>query len=193
MAKLTQEDFIQRCKKKHNNYYGYHNLVYVRLLDKVVVTCPIHGDYIVIAANHLRGDRCTHCARKITSSMRTLKFEDFLEKSLESHGGLCNIYLIRCYNEVEDFYKVGITVNGLNQRFRTDLAMPYSYQTVFFKQGKVEDIVELETEIHHKVRTFRYTPKIQFGGSVKECFTKGGLESTISMLNEFKEFNIGTS
>ena len=87
MAKLTQDDFIQRCKNKHNNYYSYLNLVYVRLLDRVVVTCPTHGDYSVIAANHLRGDRCMHCARKITSSMRKLKFEDFLEKSLECHGG----------------------------------------------------------------------------------------------------------
>ena len=57
----------------------------------------------------------------------------------------------------------------------------------------VGDVIELETEIHHKVRAFRYTPKIKFCGSVKECFTKDGLESTISMFKEFKEFNNGTS
>lgn len=185
----AKDDFLSKACEIHGGLYSYNIDEYLNCKLHISITCNnCDNVFMQTPDNHLQGKGCPDC-----NSISVYSKSVYVENSKKRHGGLCNIYLIRCYNEVEDFYKVGITVHNLNQRFGTDLAMPYSYQTMFFKQGKVEDIVELETEIHHKVRAFRYAPKIQFGGSVKECFTKGGLESTISMFKEFKEFNNGTS
>lgn len=51
--KLSQEEFIERCKKKHNNYYSYDKTVYTGMSndDYIIVTCPIHGDFKQLAAN----------------------------------------------------------------------------------------------------------------------------------------------
>ena len=55
--KLSQEEFIERCKKKHNNYYSYDKTVYTGMSndDYIIVTCPIHGDFKQLAAGHIRG------------------------------------------------------------------------------------------------------------------------------------------
>lgn len=53
--KLSQEEFIERCKKKHNNYYSYDKTVYTGMSndDYIIVTCPIHGDFKQLAAGHI--------------------------------------------------------------------------------------------------------------------------------------------
>lgn len=62
--KLSQEEFIERCKKKHNNYYSYDKTVYTGMSndDYIIVTCPIHGDFKQLAAGHIRGKGCKDCA-----------------------------------------------------------------------------------------------------------------------------------
>ena len=62
--KLLQEEFIERCKKKHNGYYSYDKTVYTGMSndDYIIVTCPIHGDFKQLAAGHIRGKSCKDCA-----------------------------------------------------------------------------------------------------------------------------------
>ena len=45
--KLSQEEFIERCKKKHNNYYSYDKTVYTGMSndDYIIVTCPTRHLY----------------------------------------------------------------------------------------------------------------------------------------------------
>lgn len=54
--RLTLEEFITRSKEKHNNYYSYEKTIYINLQHKVIVTCPIHGDFQQLAMNHIK--RC---------------------------------------------------------------------------------------------------------------------------------------
>ena len=54
-------------------------------------------------------------------------------------------------------------------------------------EGNVADVVDFETVVHRANTIYHYLPQIKFGGSVRECFTKEGLDSTIKMFNDFKE------
>lgn len=69
--KLSQEEFIERCKKKHNSYYSYDKTVYTGMSndDYIIVTCPIHGDFKQLAAGHIRGKGCKDCAGTITKNV----------------------------------------------------------------------------------------------------------------------------
>lgn len=72
------ESFIREANLVHNNKYLYTNTKYIDCYTKVVITCPIHGDFEQAPTNHLSGDGCVKCS-KIT-------FEDFLLKARKIHG-----------------------------------------------------------------------------------------------------------
>ncbi len=40
-----QEKFIEESKKVHNNFYNYDKVDYRGKDVKVIITCPIHGDF----------------------------------------------------------------------------------------------------------------------------------------------------
>lgn len=59
---LTQNEFIQRCKKIHGNTYSYKKVLYTTTKNTIVITCKQHGDFEQKAAKHLRGQGCKKCA-----------------------------------------------------------------------------------------------------------------------------------
>lgn len=59
---MTTNDFIKRAKDVHNNYYTYSRTIYINKNEKVIITCPIHGDFQQLPFNHLRGNKCPLCA-----------------------------------------------------------------------------------------------------------------------------------
>lgn len=55
--------FVEKAKKKHGNKFDYSKTEYVSLLKKVIVICPIHGEFEQVAKAHLGGAGCLKCAR----------------------------------------------------------------------------------------------------------------------------------
>jgi len=43
--KITNDAFIERANAKHNNKYDYSKLEYIHNTKKIVVICPIHGEF----------------------------------------------------------------------------------------------------------------------------------------------------
>jgi hypothetical protein len=66
---MTKQTFINKASIKHNNKYTYDHLVYVDSKSKVVITCPIHGDFQQTPGNHLYGQGCPGC--RISKSKET--------------------------------------------------------------------------------------------------------------------------
>lgn len=56
--KLTNEEFIERCKIKHRNRYTYNNTIYINMHTNIIVTCKKHGDFEIKAYSHSRGNNC---------------------------------------------------------------------------------------------------------------------------------------
>lgn len=55
--RLTQEEFINRAKEIHPEY-NYDKSVYVNAKTKVIVTCPIHGDFLATPSSFIMGAKC---------------------------------------------------------------------------------------------------------------------------------------
>lgn len=82
MKKFTQEEFINRCRKKHNNYYDYSLSQYTKCYEKIIVICPQHGQFTVTANDHLKGSNCAKCSRQ----KNTLSLNDFITRAVQKHG-----------------------------------------------------------------------------------------------------------
>lgn len=74
MARLTQEEFVARCNVKHNNQYNYSKTRYTTTRDKIIVTCLQHGDFYVLADNHLRKSGCPKCGTQLGAKSTTLSY-----------------------------------------------------------------------------------------------------------------------
>ena len=61
-TRKTQAQFIEQALAKHNAKYTYNNTVYINDTSKVIITCPIHGDFEQSASSHLQGCGCRKCS-----------------------------------------------------------------------------------------------------------------------------------
>lgn len=81
----STENFINQCKKVWGNLYTYDKTVYVNSLQKVIITCPIHGDFLTRPADFLRHHGCPKCKSnktKITNhSFKISNKEEFVKKA----------------------------------------------------------------------------------------------------------------
>lgn len=79
--KYTTESFIEKAKKVHGNKYGYSKVEYKGIKYKIVIICPIHGEFLITPDNHLRGQGCPKC-----SKLYNYTTEEYVEKLKEKYG-----------------------------------------------------------------------------------------------------------
>lgn len=65
---LTSEEFIAKSKKLFPNMLTYDKVVYTGSKNKVTLTCKTHGDFDIIAGEHLRKGRRRYACPICTSS-----------------------------------------------------------------------------------------------------------------------------
>ena len=76
--RLTTDEFILAASLKHNDKYDYSKVVYVHSDIKVIITCPIHGDFPQTPGGHLSGRGCNECRKDLVSVQHTLSQEEFI-------------------------------------------------------------------------------------------------------------------
>jgi len=69
-------DFIKKSKEIHNNKYNYDKVDYYDNNTKVIITCPIHGDFLQTPSGHKRGYGCKSCTITV-SKEETLWLNSF--------------------------------------------------------------------------------------------------------------------
>lgn len=87
------------------------------------------------------------------------------------------------FDDVENFYKIGITVHGTNKRFRNFNSMPYDFHILYTVTDDVNRIWDLEKHLFSKFRSYSYSPMCYFGGSILECF-KFDVEQEFEVISE---------
>jgi G:T-mismatch repair DNA endonuclease (very short patch repair protein) len=101
-VRLSQEEFITKCKEVHDNFYGYENSVYTGVANYITITCPKHGSFEQRAYNHRNGTGCPSCnIEKRTGNLRKSP-EKFIEQSKLVHG--------------ETYKYEGIVYNGSHEK-----------------------------------------------------------------------------
>ena len=60
-VRKTNDEFIKESILVHDNKYSYKKTKYIKNQKKVIITCPIHGDFEQRPLSHLNGNGCPNC------------------------------------------------------------------------------------------------------------------------------------
>ena len=72
----------------HGNKYDYTKVVYINCMEHVIISCPIHGDFLQTPNNHLVGKGCAKCG-SITGGLNgRLTTSQFITNSIAIHGSI---------------------------------------------------------------------------------------------------------
>jgi hypothetical protein len=88
----SHEQFIIECKEVWNTKYTYEKTKYVDSKTKVIITCPIHGDFTTNPPDFLNGHGCPKCKGQKTSifnkNTKTDTLETFIDKATLMYNNL---------------------------------------------------------------------------------------------------------
>jgi hypothetical protein len=82
-VKSSVEEFIEKAKIVHSDFYDYSQVVYKKSNIKVIIGCFEHGSFEQIPGNHLHGQGCPYCGGGVKSSTHK-----FIDRVKVVHGGL---------------------------------------------------------------------------------------------------------
>lgn len=87
--KITQQDFIDRCKEQFGDRYHYNKTVYTNIRSNVLVECNEHGVFEKNARSLLKGSGCKECNNKWNNYVkrRRMTTEEFIIKANDKHEG----------------------------------------------------------------------------------------------------------
>lgn len=158
----TLIDFINQSNVVHNNKYNYSNAIYINDSTKLIINCPIHGNFLQIPNKHLQGRGCKKCSRENNN---------FKKLDWTSKKGIATFYILKCWNENESFNKYGICTGEIENRYNSKTKMPYNYVIETKAQSDNRSTIwELEEKYKKNELLVKYKPQIYFKGS-SECFT----------------------
>lgn len=159
--------FIIRANEVHGEgRYDYSRSIYISSREKIKIMCSEHGFFEQPASNHLQGNGCSACATELAGGYSR---SDYVRICDKNNNGNASLYVIRCYNGSESFYKIGRTSTSLQTRFHNRQKMPYSFESLYIVSGRAGYIYDLEVRLHSLLKSCKHKPSIDFRGHT-ECF-----------------------
>lgn len=163
------EAFKLKANQMHDGKYEYVEKTYKSNTGHVDIICPIHGTFSQNAVSHSNGGKgCPECAKDASGWSYTKWAE---QGDTSCHFDAYKVYVIRCWNATETFYKIGKTFLTVGKRFYNKERMPYEWELVHTYIGSSKYISDLEVELLRKHQDYVYTPLVPFAGSQRECFS----------------------
>ncbi|MHB8871073.1 MAG: GIY-YIG nuclease family protein [Candidatus Doudnabacteria bacterium] len=157
--------FIEKSKTKFGTNLSYDKTKYVDSRINVTVTCSVHGDFDITPNRFEQSIHgCPECGKEARFGFSKTSFTNACK------DGVGYIYCILCYDEVENFIKIGITSNkDLKYRFGKSAIFPYQYKMLAIEKSHPDIIFFIENLLHRKYRHLKHKPTKEFHGD-SECF-----------------------
>lgn len=177
---MTNEEFIERARKVHNDKYDYSKVRYEKSDKKVKIICPDHGEFEQIARNHLFGQGCPKCFFEKSEFEKNVF--DFIKTNLPDVDIIENDRTILNGKEIDIYIpslKIGFELNGLiwhSEKFGIDKKYHLNKTKKCLEQGiKLIHIFEDEwnnkTEIC-KSKILSIISKTKNRIYARQCFVK---------------------
>lgn len=159
----TNEEFIAEAQAVHGNKYDYSQTVYELGQQKVAIICPSHGLFMQEPASHINGGSgCPHCAKEQAR-------QGWVNRA---RGRSAVLYFLRFFDAQEEFYKVGITLYSVRQRYasKRDLA-GYQFEVLAtHTSSNAAAVYDWEQSIITTFAHLAHRPSRPFNGAT-ECFS----------------------
>lgn len=93
-VRRTTESFIKECQNKYPNVsFDYSKVIFKTLKTKVIIECPIHGDFEILPQNFLKDSNiygCPKCGFENGGTKRRITISEFIQRAKEVHGDRYN-------------------------------------------------------------------------------------------------------
>ena len=149
----------------YGNKYDFEILSTDRHVGKVKLICPIHGEVLIDNDYIFAGCGCIKCNTN-------------WEKS-------DTLYIVKLTNNLESFYKLGIThiVKNKPSRYKSYKKMGYEIEQIYLKTfDSYEECFQKELALKQLIKNNLYKPIIWENKCSTECFDKNLLEIVIDNL-----------
>ena len=93
--------------KVHNNFYSYNKFTYTQAKNKIIITCPIHGDFEQGYASHKRGQGCAKCCY----DRNRLTQKETIDNFIAIHNNFYNYDKVR-YSRSDEKITITCLVHG---------------------------------------------------------------------------------
>jgi predicted nucleic acid-binding Zn-ribbon protein len=158
----TLEEFLIRAKEKHGTYYDYSEVVFSTLKDKVRIKCPVHGEFVQKAGDHLLYYGCPKCGKAKAVKNTTKDTAWFVEQARKVHGDKYD-YSKTVYTKAKDPLiitcpKHGDFIQKASSHIHINHGCPHCAN---FYGKSVEDFIEDAKEVHGNL--YDYTETVYTG------------------------------
>lgn len=173
--KSTLDEFIKKANNVHLCKYNYSHTNYKNCKTKISIICKDHGKFEQTPLNHLSGQNCPVCADIKRLEYKKENFIGWSYSNWEKAGlkskyfDSFKVYILRCWNDDEEFYKIGKTFRMVSARYHNKKELSYKYEMLKEFIGEAKEISELEQKLKNQNKEYLYLPKIHFEGK-SECF-----------------------
>ena len=116
--KFSQKEFIDRAKVIYGNKFTYEKTIFRSYNEKVIITCPEHGDFEIAASDFLSGYSCIECRKKLRDSIKSKT--DFQNESFKIFGNKYDI-------SKTDYQAIDKKISIVCPKHGTFYRLPYKY------------------------------------------------------------------
>lgn len=95
-VRKTTEQFIKEANLTHDFKFSYDKTNYIKNQIKVIITCPIHGDFEQRPLSHLQGNGCPNCSES--------KGEKIIAKYLDKNN--ISYYRQHKFNDCKNIFQL---------------------------------------------------------------------------------------
>jgi ssDNA-binding Zn-finger/Zn-ribbon topoisomerase 1 len=132
----NKDTFVEKANRVHNSYYTYSQTQYVKAVEKVTITCPVHGNFLQTPSGHLKGSGCRGC-----------------NSSGFNFSKPAILYYLNINNG--QAYKIGITNRSVNERFTIKDLKSINVEFIH-ESSDGQRIFNLEKTILKRCAEFKY-------------------------------------
>ncbi len=147
-SRMSHEEFIERVVSKYGEQFDLSQAHYQTQAEKVVIGCPVHGEFMTRPADFLRSTHgCPKCGKLYVgyAENRIKKLEQGLIKARTTTLALMKVEVFGI-----TAYKLGITGRSLIKRYREALC------EILFETSLDElDALKVERRLHAKYFRWR--------------------------------------
>lgn len=86
MKLLSQKELIEKFISIHGTRFVYSKVIYINMVTKICIICPVHGEFWQTPGNHLKGKGCKKCANLSLGNLKIMPLEQFIQKAIAIHG-----------------------------------------------------------------------------------------------------------
>ncbi len=83
---MIPDKYLLKIKNTHADKYDYSKSNYINSISKIIIICPIHGEFKQSIYNHIYGAGCPKCKHNYISNKFTSNTEEFIRKAKKIHG-----------------------------------------------------------------------------------------------------------